>query len=764
MTALNHSLQAGFMAHQQGRLTDAEVIYRQLLHQNPDQTDVIYLMGVLKLDNGAPEQAYTYLRRAIAVTPNVPEYHNTLGDTFFSMGRYDEAIAAYREAIRLNPNHDEFHLNLGIVLHQAQRTDAAITAYQQALRLNPTGWDILNNLGNVYRDANQSAQAIDCYRQSLALHPNGYEAHYNLAGLYKKQGDLDQAITHCRQAIDLHPVFAEAYDTLGTLLYQKDQTTEAIKAYRKAIELDPGFARGHYNLGVLYGSLEQVDNAVACYEKAIALKPDYLEALESLASALCSINQTEEALRVYQQAWGYSKSDAVRIRMALTFPSLHSSKDTMMQWRHRVSESIRALNHESLTLPNPVVDVGMTSFYLTYQGENDREIQEAIARLYRSVPRHDIPASKRAGTRTKPRIGFISRFFRTHHTIGKLMRGLFEHLDRDEFSVAIISLKDEATRNNPLPKHPSDTFLEIPLDDIAAACASVAALDLDILVYTDIGMEPTTYFMALSRLAPIQCAFWGHPVTTGLPEMDYFLSSRDLETEDCQNHYTEKVVRMDALNVYYHRPQLPQNPKTRADFNLPPKAHLYVCPQSLYKLHPDFDAIMGGILRKDPDGRIVLIHGNYKHFRQTLTERWQRTLPDVMDRILFLDSMQYEDFLSLQAISDVLLDPLHFGGGNTHYEALAFGTPIVTCPQPYMRSRICYALYQKMGITDCIAQTPDDYIDIAVRLGTDPNYRHAVRTQILVENGVLYEDMNVVRQWEAFFTEALEKHKNGETP
>ena len=102
-----------------------------------------------------------------------------------------------------------------------------------------------------------------------------------------------------------------------------------------------------------------------------------------------------------------------------------------------------------------------------------------------------------------------------------------------------------------------------------------------------------------------------------------------------------------------------------------------------------------------------------------------------------------------------MLDTVHFGGGNTTYEGLAFGTPVVTLPGAFMRGRVTYALYKKMGVMDCVASTPDGYVDIAVRLGTDKDYRAAIGARILAHNHVLYEDITVVRELEQFFLQAL---------
>ena len=95
-------------------------------------------------------------------------------------------------------------------------------------------------------------------------------------------------------------------------------------------------------------------------------------------------------------------------------------------------------------------------------------------------------------------------------------------------------------------------------------------------MYPEIGMNAPTMQMAALRLAPVQCTAWGHPVTTGLPTIDYFLSSELMEAENAQDHYSEKLIRLPNIGVSYPKPYIPSLSKTRADYQLPEDAILYL--------------------------------------------------------------------------------------------------------------------------------------------------------------------------------------------
>jgi protein O-GlcNAc transferase len=252
--------------------------------------------------------------------------------------------------------------------------------------------------------------------------------------------------------------------------------------------------------------------------------------------------------------------------------------------------------------------------------------------------------------------------------------------------------------------------------------------------------------LAFSRMAPIQCVTWGHPETTGSSAIDYFLSSELLDEPTSQEHYTEKLVRMPLTGTYYERPPIPSDPDSiRRLPGLAGAGSLYGCPQSLFKFHPDDDNVLRGILEADPHGRIVVIEGRVPEWTNRLRSRWQRTLANVHDRIVFLPAIANDDYLRLLRICDVILDPLHFGGGNSSYEALAMGTPVVTLPSQFLRGRITAGLYRKMQMTECVVDTTDEYIALAVRLAKDPAFRQAIRSRIAAQSGVLFDDPAEVR-------------------
>jgi protein O-GlcNAc transferase len=263
-------------------------------------------------------------------------------------------------------------------------------------------------------------------------------------------------------------------------------------------------------------------------------------------------------------------------------------------------------------------------------------------------------------------------------------------------------------------------------------------------------MDLTTYSLAFSRLAPVQCVTWGHPDTTGLETIDYYVSSELFETPEADAHYTEKLVRMPGLTLYFERAERPREMLNRAAFGLTDDKRLYGCPQSIFKFHPCFDAALAGILRLDPEGQIVVLQAIYPQLDELLRRRWGRVMPDVADRMVFLPRQDQLRFNNLLMVMDVLLDPFPFGGGMSSLEAFSLGAPVVTLPTPFLRGRFTQAFYRRLGVEACIARDVEDYVQLAVRLASDAELNRQVREQILAGQGRLFEDDGAVRDWERF--------------
>jgi len=516
-------------------------------------------------------------------------------------------------------------------------------------------------------------------------------------------------------------------------LQRKGQLREAVQSYRSALQLEPNRAAWHCNLGNLWQQLDDQDQAIACYEQALQVDAGCIPARQNLGYLLFNHGRTEEAVAQYDALVKLNASPINRLLAASVLPVVYESKASVEVWRRRLTEGLDALIADGRTI-DATESLVPTSFFLAYQGMNDTDVMRRLGKVCLGS---ELVASQ-SGKR-KPRsdgrlrIGFLSAYFRDH-TIGRLNLGRIQHLDRTRFEVTVLSATGREDSVAAQFRVAADRYCQIPRD-VKAARALIADQDLDILIFADVGMDSLTATLAWSRMAPVQCVTWGHPDTTGSPFIDYFLSSELLETPEADSHYTERLVRLPLLGTYFERPAAQSKIKNHQS-----SLRTYVCPQTLFKFHPDFDEVLAGILQADPLAEIVLLEGRVPHWTNRLKHRFEKTLPGNSSRVRFLPAMPRAEFMNLLADADVILDPLHFGGGHTTYEALAVGTPVVTLPGDFLRSRITQALYRKMGFTELTVSSPEQYIDTAVRLGTDESERTRVSTRILETCPVLFED------------------------
>ena len=268
-----------------------------------------------------------------------------------------------------------------------------------------------------------------------------------------------------------------------------------------------------------------------------------------------------------------------------------------------------------------------------------------------------------------------------------MMVGLITQLPKEEFEVVVITTRGKGDLISRAIEAAADDLLYLPQSFFDAQRA-IGELKLDLLFFADIGMDVRTYFLAFARMAPVQCVTWGHPDTTGIPNMDYFVSGEQIEPQGGVEHYSEELYQLPAPPTYYPFPEIPDGLKVRADFGISQTRTLYLCPQSAVKFHPDIDQLFAGVLRNDDDADIYVVEGAVGHWTEQLRQRWRVTIPDVAARIHVLPRQTPEDFLALQSAADVILDTPHFSGGNTSYEAFALAKPIVTLDSAFMRGRV----------------------------------------------------------------------------
>lgn len=702
--------------HRAGRLSQAEAIYREVVAAEPRQAGALYLLGLLLHGRGAVEEAEGFYRRALEWNPAHAEAHAKLGVLVQARGERAEAEACCRRAVRLEESSAAAHLDLGLVLRAQGR--------------------------------NREAEA--CLRRALELDSGHPQALAALAEILVGRGDAQEAEAAARKALEREPENPAAHNNLGVVLLATNRGAEAAACFERAIQLSPDYADAHAHLGLVHQHQLRFDEAEVCHRQALAANPRHALALDWLGNTLKDQGRAEEAVECYRKAREVDPSPGLAAKLALTLPVIMDSRDEMLSWRERFQQELDKLLNAGLRLKDPSSEVNASNFYLAYHGMNDRPLLEKVARFYRQACPSlgwQAPLRPRQG---RMRVGFLSKYL-YKHTIGKLYRGLIERLSRERFEVVVFQLGPQDWVSEAIGR--SADRRVVLAGSLARLREQVAAEGLDVLFYPDVGMCSELYYLAYARLARVQCVSWGHPVTTGLDSIDYFLSSEGLETAGAEEHYTERLIRFRKLPCYYYRPMAFL--AGRSQFGLEEDWKVYLCPQTLFKLHPDFDPIFREILERDERGRLVLIRGVSRHWTGKLRARLERTLGRAAERVLFIERVSQGQFPSLLAGADAILDTAPFGGGNTSYEAFAVGAPIVTWPGEFLRGRVTAACYRQMGVDEGVVSSAREYVETALRLANDRDWRQDLGRRIRERSAALYEDREALAEMEQFLEAAV---------
>ncbi len=322
--------------------------------------------------------------------------------------------------------------------------------------------------------------------------------------------------------------------------------SDAVSAYNEALAISPDMADAQNNLGVAFLELGAEDEAEERFRSALSSDASTAELHSNLGNVLRKQGKISEARECYRRAQTLQPNDGVEIRMATLLPVIADSADEIAGARQEFRDAVGSLLKRDLTVENPLFEVGMTNFHLSYHDENNRDLQRMLGELFlKASPGLAIEAphcDRGVVGGRQLRVGFVSRYMRTH-AVGWCFHGILRFIGREGLHVTAFGFPQ---RPDPLwDAIVRDTDAQIMLPaTLKGARDRIAQEQLDILVYTDLGMDPLTYFLAFSRLAPLQVALAGHPDTIGIATIDYYVSCDDQEPPDTAQHYSEKLVRL----------------------------------------------------------------------------------------------------------------------------------------------------------------------------------------------------------------------------
>lgn len=677
--------------HRAGRLREAESLYRQILQTDPNHADSLHMLGLVALQTGRYTEAIELITRAIGRAAQVPGFHNNLGNAYMAVGRWADAESAFRRARDLKSDYGEAHYNLGNALSSQDKTEEAAAAY----------------------------------RQAIAVRPNHAESWLNLSNALQVQGRLEEATEACQRAITLKPQLTAAHNNLGNLLMSQNRFEAALAAYSRTLELKPDLASAHYNRGLALLHAGHAAEAITSCRQALAVQAGFVPAHLTLGHALIQTGDTAEALRYYQRALEIDPNRAeAKLGAAIaTIPIIcrdsAQSSSTLGHFGRELEELARWATAHPGALGDSVGKI--QPFYLAYRPADVTSVLSRYGDLASAQAAAYWKPPAEAGRKIQPRrdrirVAIVSGQVRRHPVWEVILRGCIAHLDPTQFEVFVYHTSPVADEETAWARTRVARFIQGPRST-AAWLAHLRDDRPDVIFYPEVGMDPPTCALAALRLAPLQLAGWGHPVTTGLPMIDGFVSGELLEGPQADQHYREKLIRLPGTGVHTEFSAAAPQPWGGPD-RRPGVVRFALCHQPI-KFDPEDDRLLARIAKEvGPCEFWLAAPANMPWTARRLRERLTTVFrSEGLDSEVHLREMPWltrERFLGYLDEMDICLDCPAFSGYTTAWQALHRGLPLVTLEGQFLRQRLAAGLLRQAGVPDGITLSREQYLAKAI--------------------------------------------------
>jgi protein O-GlcNAc transferase len=698
-------LAQGKAAYEKKIFRAAEDCCKVVLKAMPSNTDALYILGMINLDKGLPEIALNYMDRA------------------------SENIADSTDDTRIE------------IFTRKSTALAALTRF---------------------------SEAAECCRQALEIAPDSSVLLTNYGAMLIQFGEHGLALNVLSRASQLDPTKPKTFDLMGAMQCIMGDLPAAEKSLRTALSLDPNSISAQANLGKVLLGLGRSEEALEKFLGVITIASDDITSLNAAAEILYNQLHTDRAYALFDQVCQIQPTIAHRlIRDVMTLiPPVSESREQISRLRCKLDENLDKLMQDDTVLTDPDLLIynaaisihGLTAFYWAFHGLNDINAMRKLAKLYTKIcPALEYQADNITSKpkTEKIKIGFFSMHVQDHSVSRSFANAICSLALQPQFEIILLSTEEVSAEGKiNLYSNFRGQFVNVP-SAYHEARRVIQEENLNVLIYQDIGMNLLSYFLAFARLAQHQCVMGGHPVTTGIPNIDYYISSALMEPNNGQDHYSEKLIALPGpdLHLRFTYPTLPVCLKGREAFGLPMNGALYICPMMLQKMHPDFDEAIEKLLDIDPTGYVILIENPKFKWHEMVKKRLEKTIREnSLQRVIFLPwIVDPSEFMALISVSDVVLDPFHFGIGTTGIPVFATDTPIITWPSNYMRGRVGMVYCNILEIPECIASDLNEYATKAHDLAHNENLKQQVRNRIRNNKHRLFENNLPPRQLIDFF-------------
>jgi predicted O-linked N-acetylglucosamine transferase (SPINDLY family) len=701
------------------------------------------------------------------------DYQKTLSDIeeIFLKGQnyhkccdFINAGLCYQQILTLDSRHDGAWHFLGVIALTQNDYHNALKNIERAISLCSTKSIYWNNYGVVLKLLGRNAEAKAAYEKALAIHPDYADAWSNLGQIQLILKQEHHKIEHAvNQALCLVPQHPDALSHLAELRYRQGRYQECTELLQKLLTLRKNDIALLRQIAECYASVNRHEKAVEFLSQAVSLQPDNAEIRHRFGTMLGESGKISESKQQFRKASLFSNGKDIWRWKHLWYCPVYFDNTQQIDdyWQQLNSDLDEAIAEENVYGWKALAAEGFTSsFHLPHHNKCCREIKEKFTRLFAlSFKSFQRPELKYHGRKSgKIRVGFLV----TPGHEGGFLRytsGIIERLNRDRFEIVLIYHQSTLSKYRRFSNNSHITHLVFDWN-FETTVKIVSEAGCDIIYYWKAGADVWNFFLPMTRLAPIQFTSWGTHGTSGIRHIDYSLSHDLAESENAQEHYTEKLFLINEAPTFQPRIPMPKS-CLRKELGLPEDGAVYFCPHRLSKYHPDYDHYLKEILEKDSKGHLLLLIGDSPTLAEKFKNRMKRNIgSSLFKRMIFMPKQTPYCYNRLIAVSTMILDSPVYSGGLTAYDAFSFGVPCVTQTGPLLVQRYPTACYKAMGIKEAVTTCREDYVRTAVQLGTDRDYRQYFSDQIKERSCVLFDQSGVIQQFETFFESIISEYPN----
>ena len=726
-----------------------------------DRAQHIFQNGLELLHHGKNEEADKFFLEAYQLNPNNVDALNLLGIRFYQKKDYKNALHFLISARELMPDSAHTLSNLGLVHNALLQFEDALECCDQAIEKSANIPEAHNNRGNALKGLARHQEAIKAYQRALTLRPNYAEALSNQGVVLLEQNMPEKAIQLFEKAITVNPHLASAFNSLGNAFTQLGNQKGAFQSFERALEINPRYLDACLNFGISLKKFKHYEDAVQCYQHAIKIDSQHAKTFYLLGETYYETANCALAKTYLAKSLSLSPSD-IESQYALAISQIPKLPESEGQ----ISVSRKSFANELVKLEfgNPhTIDVDIASklisrhpFYLAYQAEDNRALLSRFGNIctkQAQIIQNQLTDSNR-GTKThkKFRVGILSHFFCDHPVWHAITKGWVNHLNADQFEIHLFNTGGTEDNETHLAKEKVTGYQNCG-NSVANVGQLVIDQNLDVVLYPEVGMDTTCKALACLRLAPVQLVSWGHPETTGLPTLDFYLSGELLEPTEAGQNYSEGLIKLPNLGTYFEPPTTNHSDPNLEELGINPSLPILLCAGSPSKYTPSYDQNLIAIAKCLGDCQFVFFNFD-ENLTKILKERLRQTFLDAKLNpdgfIKFIPFLKKNEFNGLMQKADLYLDTIGFSGFNTAMQAIMCDLPVVTIEGNWMRGRLASAILSMLGTSKLICHTNQAYIDTVTELIQNPSLLRLQKTNIATRKNILFKDLTPIRALEDF--------------